>query len=149
MTLELLISSMVGLFAALIGAAVIAIGWKVAHRQESERDRATKRRDMRIQYLLDVYRQLEHVSNRPITEKEAPGLERGIADIQLLGTPHQVKLAQEFATGIALKGSHPLDPLLIDLRQSLREELNLEPVPPKIEFLRFSFAGAREFEASP
>lgn len=144
MMTDLLVSSVVGLLAALIGAAVVVTGWKVAHRQEMDRDRATKRRELKVQYLINAYRRLEYVSNRPITADTAPDFERAIADIQLFGSRRQVDLAQAFAAGLVEKGTHELDSLISDLRQSLRNELDLEAVPPGIKYLRFSFPSEKD-----
>jgi len=93
MTTEVLLSSAVALVAALIGAAAVAIGWKVEERQEGARDRAAKRRELKVQYLIDAYRRLEYVSNRPLTEENTPEFERAIADIQVFGSARQVGLA--------------------------------------------------------
>ena len=41
------------------------IGWFAAHQFNSYRDRVTKRRELRIQYLLEAYRRLEAAANRP------------------------------------------------------------------------------------
>jgi hypothetical protein len=147
MTTELIVSAFVGLFAALIGAAIVAMGWRVTHRYEMERGRAAKRRELKVQYLIDAFRQLESVSNRPIGPETAPDFEKAIADIQLFGTARQVDLAQQFAAGIAQNGAHSLDDLLADLRQSLREELDLDRVPDQIKYLRFSFPLAPESAA--
>jgi hypothetical protein len=147
MTTELIVSAFVGLFVALIGAAIVAVGWRVTHRYEMERVRAAKRRELKVHYLIDAFRQLEYVSNRPIGPETAPDFEKAIADIQLFGTASQVELAQQCAAGMAQNGTHPLDDLLADLRQSLREELDLERVPDKIKYLRFSFPPAPESAA--
>jgi hypothetical protein len=88
---------------------VVILGWYVAHYLTRKRDQANKRRDPRIQYLIEAYRNLEFASNRPLTADLAPYLEKAVADIQLFGTPEQVYLAQDFAVGFAKKGSHSLD----------------------------------------
>lgn len=132
-------NALVGLAAAIIGAAVIVFGWRVAHRQELARDLAGKRRELRIQYLIEAYRRLEYVSNRLVTPSTAPDFERAIADIQLFGSRDQVDLAQTFARDFAKSGTAALDPLMSELRQSLRREINLDAVPPSIVYLRMSF----------
>jgi len=136
---DLLVNSAVGLTAALIGAAVIVLGWKVAHRQELERDIVAKRRELHIQYLIEAYRRLEYVSNRPIAPQLAPDFERAIADIQLFGSSKQVCLVQEFARGFAEDGTASLDLLLRELRQSLRREIQLDTVTPELVYLRINY----------
>jgi hypothetical protein len=93
------------------------------------RERIAKRRDLRVQFLIDVYRRLESVSNRPFSKETVGALESAIADIQLFGSPQQVRLAQEFAAGYARDRTHPIQPMLTDLRDDLRRELQLEATP--------------------
>jgi hypothetical protein len=123
----------------LVTTLVAIIGWYAAHRLSATRDRANKRRELRVQYLIEAYRRLENASNRPSLKGVVSEFEKAIADIQLFGTPRQVALAQEFALGFALAGTHSLDPLMNDLRNSLRAELDLEPVTEGIKYLRISF----------
>ena len=123
----------------LVTTVVAVVGWYAAHRLSAARDRANKRRELRVQYLIEAYRRLENVSNRHISKATAPDFEKAIADIQLFGTPQQVALAKEFAVGFAQAGTHTLDPLLNDLRDSLRAELDLEPVSVGITYLRMKF----------
>jgi hypothetical protein len=129
--------------AAAVAAAVVVVGWYVVHYFARRRDQANKRRDLRVQYLIEAYRRLEFASNRPLTEEVAPEFEKAIADIQLFGTPKQVELAQTFAVGFAEKGTHSLDPLMNELRQELRKELTLGPVQPNIKYLRINYEQER------
>jgi len=41
--------------------------------------------------------------------------------------------------GFAEKGTHSFDPLLNELRQELRKELNLEPMQASIKYLRITY----------
>lgn len=125
----------------LITTVVAILGWYVVHRTAMSRDRASKRRDLRVQYLIDAYRRLEGVSNRgPVsaTDTRAAILESAISDIQLFGSPSQVEGAKVFARQFAAKQPASLDDLLSDLRQDLRSELDLEPVERDVLHLRIS-----------
>lgn len=135
---DVLINSFVGLAAALIGAIVIIVGWKVAHKQQLERDIEAKRLEMRIQYLIEAYRRLEFSSNRPLTPQLVPDFERAIADIQLFGSVEQVVMVQKIAKDFADKGTADLNLLLRDLRDSLRQEIDLGEVSPNLVHLRIS-----------
>lgn len=99
---------------------------------------------MRINYLLSAYRRLEHASNRQMTAAHMAALEEAISDIQLLGSPEQVKLADAFAHEFAANQEAKTDPLLNDLRASLRRELQLEPVPGNRVRLRLSGGDASQ-----
>jgi hypothetical protein len=108
--------------ATAIVAGVAIVGWWVVNVQQ----RRAVRRNMRIEYLLNAYRQLERVTNREPTREHGRAIEEAVADVYLLGTPKQVKLAADFASTFAQAGGADLNNLLTDLRKSLRHELLLE-----------------------
>jgi hypothetical protein len=115
---------------------VAAAGWWVGHYFSSRRDLINERRKLRIEYLLEAYRKLERASNRNDIKQYWSDFESAIADIQLLGSPHQVSLARQFSISMAKNNTAPLDDLIFDLRQSLRSELQLEPVSERVVYLR-------------
>ena len=121
-----------GFFATFFGTA---LGWFVAHLLTSKRDIKNEQRKIRVQLLLDAYRKLENASNR---EKTPWGdIESAIADIQLLGSLREATLAMEFATVMGNNKAASLDDLLLELRNSLRSELELPPIPSnKVIFFR-------------
>lgn len=114
----------------LVTTGVAILGWFVANRLSVRRDRINKRRDLRVQYLIEAYRRLENASNRNLLpEEHGRALESAIADIQLFGSPAQIELAIRFARGFAQSKNESLDNLLAELRSDLRNELALESVP--------------------
>ena len=126
------------LIPALITTLVAIFGWYIVHALNVRRDRDNKRRDMRIQYLIEAYRRIERASNRPKEFDNNLELESAIADIQLLGSLKQVSLGEKFAYEIANRNHASTDDLLYDLRASLRKELKLEEVKTKITYLRLN-----------
>lgn len=130
---------------AVVSGAVIAVGgWTVNQYQA----RRAVRRNMRIQYLLDAYRRFERISNRPMSSDDEQVLEAVIADVQLLGSPNQVRLAIQLAETFVAERKADSDPLLTDLRASLRRELLLEEVPPNRMWLRITPEGGITSERS-
>lgn len=126
------------LFAQLVATFFVAVlGWWIGHGLSARRDLANDRRKLRVTYLLEAYRRLEGGSNRINQESYRAQIESAIADIQLLGSPEQVAMAREFAFTMAQDREASLDDLLFDLRRSLRDELQIEPVRESILFLRF------------
>ena len=87
--------------AVVLSAVIVVAGWSVVHRNDIERDQLNKRRDLRVQYLIDAYRRLESASDRTLSEDSVAKMESAMADIQLFGSPTQVsmtkKLVQTFA----------------------------------------------------
>ena len=118
------------------------IGWFILHNLSKRRDLSNKKKEMKIQYLITAWHKLEHTANRNTNKAQIDhfhsDIETAIANIQLLGTPKQIQLAQQFAEDVATTRSGDLIPLLIELRQSLRQELELEPVEDKFKFIRFT-----------
>jgi hypothetical protein len=125
------------IIAATSAVAVAVVGWIVGQVLA----RRALRRTMRVEYLLVAYRRLERVSNRPMTLADEREIEAAVADVQLLGSPEQVELVQVFVTAFAAEGRASTDPLLDNLRDSLRRELLLEDVPPVASRLRISRQG--------
>ena len=121
----------------LIVTAALAIGgWYVVHRLSVNRDQQNKRRDLRIQYLIEAYRRLENSANRQDLSNYARDLESALSDIQLLGTERQVLLAHEFAISMARNKTASLDQLVAEIRSELRRELRLAPLPDRIVVFR-------------
>ncbi len=108
--------------------AVAVVGWWIGHTLNTYRDRRNKRREIRVQYLIEAYRHLESGTCRGsihATEFAAP-FESAIADIQLLGSMQQARMAKELASAIANRHEGAsAGPLLMSLRDALREELDL------------------------
>ena len=125
------------LLLTLITTVLVAVaGWFIAHLFSSNRERDSKRREIRVQYLLDAWRRLENAVHREDNSYFRKDLETAIADIQLLGTNKQIELALIFAETFANNRGADLDELLNDLRDDLRSELLLEITTKKIKHLR-------------
>lgn len=127
------------LFLQLVGTLAVAIagGW-LGHSLAATRDLTNERRKLRVTYLLEAYRRLESASNRDDIKNVTGNFESAIADIQLLGSREQVELARSFAKEMSDHGTSTLDTPMQDLRQSLRAELDLEPVQATIIYMRLT-----------
>jgi hypothetical protein len=117
----------------LVTTGVAILGWLVGHALNARRDRQNKRREIRVQYLIEAYRRLEAGTYRgPIHGTEfGKEFESAIADIQLFGTEDQARMAKELAEDIAIQKNASAGPLLMSLRDALRRELNLGPLNEK------------------
>ena len=124
---------------AIISTAVIIVGWAVAHRLTVRRDTLAKRRDLRVQYLLDAYRRLEDAANRPLDSlpEAKRAFESAVADIQLLGTSEQIDALLKYLNQLTKEGGGNVDPVLKLLRDDLRKELSLEKDVAQIHQFRF------------
>lgn len=97
---------------------------------------ANRRREQRIGYLVSAFRGLSKANNHPRLWEVADDLEQAISDIQLFGTPEQVRLAQRFGEDLGKTQAAELDSLLTELRNSLRKELGMKAVPGRMLWLR-------------
>ena len=125
---------------------VLIVGWFVGNYFSANRAQVNKRRDLRTKFLIEAYRILTNkISQRgpsALIENKIE-FENLISDIQLFGTVEQVKLAKKLANDVEKLANdvenHPdadLDPLIKNLRKSLRKELSLEPVDGNVQWLR-------------
>ena len=123
----------------LLATTIVAIvGWLVGHKLNTRRDRQNKRREIRVQYLIEAYRCLEAGSCRDLVPNTdfSRRFESAIADIQLFGTKGQAEMAKELAEGMASQENPSGTCLLISLREALRRELGLVPLNTKPIHLR-------------
>lgn len=127
------------LITLLVPTVVAVISWFIGSWLAVRRDRANKRRDLRVQYLIEAYRRLATGANRaaPLAG-HLDDIESAIEDVQLFGTAAQVQAAHELASDVAERGEAMADNLLTLLRDDLRKELRLETIKSRRIFLRFS-----------
>jgi len=129
---------MIEIIAASIAAFAAILVWYLSSRDLSRKEKENKRREIRLNYLIDAYRKLESAANRPMTpdSEHARNIESAIADIQLFGSISQVEFAQIAAKTFAETGQVSFDDLLNDLRDDLRNELELDTLSSRRQILR-------------
>lgn len=122
-----------------IPAAIAVDGWIVGHWQISRRELANRRREARLRGLESAYKCLATAALREWTQEHKAEFEMFVADIQLYGTPHQVLLMTRLVEAFnRQEPSISLDELLVDLRDTLRSELKMEPVAGPVWWYRFT-----------
>ena len=126
---------LVPLLSALTGAIV---GGVMVHRLTLRREALSARRTQRVDFLLTAYRRLIRASNRNrLTRDHRDDLEAAFADIMLLGGLAEIEAARSFMVEFVETGDGSLDPVIVALRKSLRDEIDLDDVPlPKPYNLR-------------
>ncbi|MBI3137593.1 MAG: hypothetical protein HYZ15_03305 [Sphingobacteriales bacterium] len=124
------------LFLPLLATSVVTMsGWYILHFLARKRDIENKKKELRINYLIEAWRRLERCVNRKNTDP-THDIENSIADIQLFGTPKQIELAGRVISNLVKDKNANLDELLEELRQDLRKELFLEKIETKIQIFR-------------
>jgi hypothetical protein len=122
-----------------IPAVVAVLGWFAAHQFNLYRDRQNKRRDLRIEFLLEAYRRLESAANRETkTEEQRLAFETAVSDIQLLGSPEQVLATVNYLRKHAASGGAQIDEVLRLLRKDLRNEVGLSGEVENAVVFRFN-----------
>lgn len=123
----------------IVPAIVIIMGWFFVHWLNARRDLAIRKREARLKALEAAYMRLAIRSNRPsLTEKSMDDIETFVSELQLYGTPRQIQLMTEIVEGFKKPNNTvSYDAILADLRDKIREELNLEPISGAVWWLRF------------
>jgi hypothetical protein len=123
-----------------VPSLIAVAGWFLAHWLNARREVDAKRREMRLKGLQAAFIELAMFARRTeLTEQQKRGFEQFVAEIQLYGTPKQIDLMIELVKGmIAKKPFVVFDPLLVNLRDTLREELRMEKVAVEIWWYRFN-----------
>ena len=117
-----------------VSTLVAVVGWIVGHKHNNALDRASKHRDLRLQYLVSAYHKLESSGGRNIEpgSEAAKAQEEACADIQLFGTQQQVdKLLA------AMEPGGDLNPVINLLRDELRAELGLSKLVGNVRWVRY------------
>ena len=104
----------------------------------SLRDRASKRRELRVQHLIDEYRLIAEASNRPFSEDTRRTLERATTEIQLFGSKHVIERLSRWIDAYVKRERGYTSPLVSALRDELRKELDLVPLADAPKALRIS-----------
>lgn len=128
------------------GIVIALAGWLVVHRLTLKRTTLAKRQEVVTNYLVDVYRKLDRFAasliSGELSKKDAEDINSAITDIQLFGSVEQINLAVNIAESLTRKKGVKNDDLInliINLRNNLRKELNLEYVSANIAHLNVSF----------
>lgn len=109
----------------IISAAMVVVGGILSHQLASWRDRANKRREYSVGYLIEVFcymRELSHHRQDDVLAA-ADEFDRIISDIQFLGNEEQIEAAKKLHAEMIAKHSGNLDDLMDALRRELRKEL--------------------------
>lgn len=115
------------------------LGWVIGNYFTSKRTIAIQRREIVAEHLINSYRILTNeIAHREQTPESIKKLEDLLSDIQLFGSLEQVSLARELADEVATNKQFKLDPLINNLRDNLRNELNLKNVNGNVQWLRFT-----------
>jgi hypothetical protein len=112
----------------LVTTAVAIIGWFSAHALTVQRDRANKRREIRVNALISAYQRLFQCCELQDQSKLyscAEHLEGAIADIQLFENCEQVEAVEAFIDTMIKCKIADIHPLLMLLRRDLRKEIRL------------------------
>ena len=141
MTLEQGVASLIDLRLALtlgVPALIAVLGWIVGHWLNASRELRNRRREARLKGLEAAYKCLAMAAVRDWTKEHESEFERFVAEIQLYGTPRQVTLMTKLVEAFDRQEKRiSFDPLLEDLRDSLRAELRMEPMKGSVWWYRF------------
>ncbi|MDE4132611.1 hypothetical protein PXK00_05795 [Phaeobacter sp. QD34_3] len=119
------------------------IGSLIVFKTSIRKELISEKRARNVDFLIDAYRRLEAcVERKPSDDEQAKQLrenmEGALADIQLFGSEDVCRAAHESIGGFVANAGHAdIKPVLIALRNELRNELGLETHDVDLRFLRF------------
>lgn len=119
-----------------VSSLIIIIGWGIAHWFTSRRDHRNKKREIRLEYLINAYRNIGAAAARKQNSEEFKNLEAGFHDVQLFGNAEQLQLLNEIFISHSKTGGADLEPLLNSLRAELRSILGLKSASAALKFFR-------------
>lgn len=120
-------------FANWITVAISILGWFIGYISNWKINEKSKEKEMITKYLIEAYRILSNCCQR---KELSPDLEKAVSDIHLFGTEKQIELVQKFINELINSHSAQYNDLLLELRNNLRNELNLPLVNGEIIHLR-------------
>ncbi|MES2267936.1 MAG: hypothetical protein V4520_14340 [Bacteroidota bacterium] len=117
---------------------IAVLGWIIAHHYSSKRDRRNKKREIITAHLIKAYIVLANdFTQRELQEETKAKLELLIGELQLFGSQKQIDLAEKLAQDIHSGGRVNFDELVNDIRNELRNELELQPIQEDIFWIRY------------
>ncbi len=123
------LSIIASLFLAVV---LLAVRIFVMQRMQRRRQRENRQETERLKSLVAAYRSLAG-SFSPPTGEHQPQIEEALADVVLFGSVRQVELAAQCARALTRGETVVYQPLVDDLRTTLRTQLGLEPIPGNLE----------------
>jgi len=133
-----LLFSLLPIFSAIIGLFAAIIGGYIAHIFSAKRDRENKKREQRTNYLLEAFILISKSVNGRISDDSNNEIQKAIDLIQVFGNSSEIKLAQEFSEQLASSRNADIYPLLHQIRDDLREQLEMPKVKNKMIWLVIS-----------
>ena len=107
----------------LITTVVALAGWFVVNWLSSQRDQENKRRELRVQHLLEAYQNLMDAAcyyKLEGQEKTLRLVTKASANIQLFGNDEQIQMDHKLTKGYAAGETVSLTELLKNLRSDLQ-----------------------------
>ena len=117
------------------------LGWIVAHVLSQKRNLKEKRREVRVTHLREAYLVLCDAADQGLSEKNISDVQHALNDIQLVADRKHYELIGRCVTDITERGSASLDELLTNLRDDIRADLDLPPMPGERWWLGISKSG--------
>jgi hypothetical protein len=123
-------------FLYLLRGVLAFLGKVFGQALNGRRELDNRRRELRVQFLVDAWRNLQRAARR--ADGDEGRLDQALADIQLFGTPSQAEKAATLARSIneLRSDTTTLDDLLEVLRADLRDELRLGRANTRLVYLR-------------
>ncbi len=118
-----------------IGAIATITGICITAYFINENNIKQKIREIRMNHLIETYRNLSLIVHRNPNDEIKIKLENAINDMQFLGSKKEIDAINDFLKNY--KDGGDLMPALVAIRNDLRKELKLEDIISPIKFFRY------------
>ena len=114
-----------------VSSFITILGWVLVSILTSYRENKSRRKNIKIEYLVTAYRDISifitREMNNCMTIEIHNKFEIACRDIQIYGSIKEIELLQDYLKNISKKG-YNVDPILNLLRDNLRKTLKLKKV---------------------
>lgn len=121
-----------------IATLVAVAGWIVAYKFNSARDIKNKQREIRVKHLAEIYDVLLELGRNVDILGNYQEVEKAVSYIHLYGNAKQVSLCESFVRDLTETGGANQTKLVVEIRNSIREELGLEILSTKLNLLKIT-----------
>lgn len=113
----------------MVTAILVVTGWAVSHRSALRQNIAEKRRETRVTHLRTAYLTLCEAADHGLSNENEARFQRALNDIQLVADAGHYHLLDRFVEELEARQGADIDELLAQLRDGIRRELDLPPMP--------------------
>ena len=114
----------------LLSSILLVVGWLVTYYSQRSQERFVRQMEFRHDYQIQAYRVFTRALNSGTAGRaDFEELEKALIDVQLFGSDEQLEEVRNVIRGLNASGTLTLGPLVRQIRNDLRAEMQLSTDP--------------------